>query len=78
MKIISDNFEDVMMDENEDAYDRIVNDDGGYAYLMESSTIQYQIERNCDLTQIGGLLDNKVSNSVFKVLHFSFVFCCFC
>lgn len=30
-----------------------------YAYLMESSTIEYLIERNCDVTQVGGLLDEK-------------------
>jgi hypothetical protein len=26
---------------------------------MESNSIQYQIERNCDLIQVGGLLDSK-------------------
>ena len=26
---------------------------------MESNSIQYQTERNCELTQIGGLLDSK-------------------
>lgn len=30
-----------------------------YAYLMESTSIEYLIERECDVTQIGGLLDNK-------------------
>lgn len=30
-----------------------------YAFLMESSSIEYIIERNCDVTQIGGLLDDK-------------------
>lgn len=33
--------------------------DNNYAFLMESSTIEYVIERNCDVTQIGGLLDDK-------------------
>ena len=32
---------------------------GHYAFLMESNSIQYQTERNCELTQIGGLLDSK-------------------
>ena len=32
---------------------------GQYAFLMESNSIQYQTERNCQLTQIGGLLDSK-------------------
>lgn len=33
--------------------------DGGYAFLMESASIEYIIERDCNLTQIGGLLDSK-------------------
>lgn len=33
--------------------------EGDYAFLMESVTIEYLIERNCELTQIGGLLDSK-------------------
>ena len=30
-----------------------------YAFLTESSSIEYVVERKCDLTQIGGLLDSK-------------------
>ena len=30
-----------------------------YAFLMESTTIEYNIERECYTTQIGGLLDSK-------------------
>ena len=30
-----------------------------YAYLMESSMLEYAIERDCELLQIGGLLDQK-------------------
>ena len=32
---------------------------GDYAYLMESSMLEYAIERECELMQIGGLLDSK-------------------
>ncbi|GFU11750.1 glutamate receptor ionotropic, kainate 2 [Nephila pilipes] len=32
---------------------------GNYAFLMESATIEYITERECSLTQIGGLLDSK-------------------
>ncbi|KOB79074.1 Glutamate receptor, ionotropic kainate 2 [Operophtera brumata] len=31
----------------------------GYAYFMESTAIEYQLERHCDLMQVGGLLDSK-------------------
>ncbi|XP_076280538.1 glutamate receptor ionotropic, kainate 2 [Lasioglossum baleicum] len=30
-----------------------------YAFLMESTTIEYRMERNCQLTKVGGLIDNK-------------------
>lgn len=33
--------------------------EGGYAFLMESTSIEYITERQCDLTQVGGLLDDK-------------------
>ncbi|XP_071646444.1 glutamate receptor ionotropic, kainate 2 isoform X2 [Temnothorax longispinosus] len=32
---------------------------GDYAFLMESTMIDYIVQRDCNLTQIGGLLDNK-------------------
>lgn len=32
---------------------------GNYAFLMESTSIEYVTERNCDLTQVGGMLDTK-------------------
>lgn len=30
-----------------------------YALISESTTIDYQVQRNCDLQQVGGLLDSK-------------------
>jgi hypothetical protein len=44
---------------NNEGVQRVLESDGNYAYLMESNSIQYQIERQCDLIQIGGLLDSK-------------------
>ncbi|KAI2802571.1 hypothetical protein BLOT_010029 [Blomia tropicalis] len=41
----------------EDAIERVRK--GGYAYLAESSTIEYLIERKCDMFQVGTWLDNK-------------------
>ena len=32
---------------------------GNYAFLMESTMIDYTIQRKCDLMQVGGLLDSK-------------------
>nr|CAI5842080.1 unnamed protein product [Callosobruchus analis] len=33
--------------------------EGNYAFLMESTMLDYVVQRNCNLTQIGGLLDSK-------------------
>ncbi|KAB0792613.1 hypothetical protein PPYR_14572 [Photinus pyralis] len=33
--------------------------EGNYAFLMESTMIDYAVQRDCNLTQIGGLLDSK-------------------
>ena len=30
-----------------------------YAFFMEAASIEYHIERYCDLRQLGGLLDSK-------------------
>lgn len=30
-----------------------------YAFLMESSQIEYEVERNCELKQVGGRMDSK-------------------
>ncbi|XP_023314986.1 glutamate receptor ionotropic, kainate 2-like isoform X7 [Trichogramma pretiosum] len=32
---------------------------GNYAFLMESTMLDYIVQRDCNLTQIGGLLDSK-------------------
>ena len=44
---------------NSEGVSRVQRENGKYAYLMESTTVEYIVERNCDLTQIGGLLDSK-------------------
>lgn len=37
----------------------LYNVTGNYAFLMESTSIEYVIERNCELTQVGSMLDSK-------------------
>lgn len=49
----------VFMKSNEEGRKMVEKADGMYAYLMESASIEYIIERDCNLTQIGGLLDSK-------------------
>ncbi|EDS27908.1 glutamate receptor [Culex quinquefasciatus] len=44
---------------NIEGVERVVKGKGSYAFLMESTSIEYVIERNCELTQVGGMLDSK-------------------
>ncbi|XP_068244016.1 glutamate receptor ionotropic, kainate 2-like isoform X3 [Palaemon carinicauda] len=44
---------------NDEGVKRVQKSDGLYAYMMESSSIEYITERYCDLTQVGGPLDSK-------------------
>lgn len=47
----------VMVKDNEEGIHRVLTSD--YAFLMESTTIEFVTQRNCNLTQIGGLIDSK-------------------
>ncbi|KAL6264414.1 hypothetical protein P5V15_004523 [Pogonomyrmex californicus] len=49
--------DDVLVKENDDGVKKVKTED--YAFLMESSSIQYIIERECEVTQIGDHLDEK-------------------
>lgn len=58
--------------------DRVIKGKRQYAFLMESTTIEYKMERNCDIMKIGGLIDNKGygiamprSNTLSPYLYFS-------
>ncbi|TRY56884.1 hypothetical protein DNTS_028950, partial [Danionella cerebrum] len=47
----------VMVKSIEEGIERVLTSD--YAFLMESTTIEFVTQRNCNLTQIGGLIDSK-------------------
>nr|QGW50663.1 ionotropic receptor 21 [Propsilocerus akamusi] len=49
----------VFTSSNQEGVERVSKSKGSYAFLMESSSIEYIVERNCDLTQVGGMLDSK-------------------
>lgn len=49
----------VFTSSNIEGVERVTKGKGSYAFLMESTSIEYVIERNCELTQIGGMLDSK-------------------
>ncbi|KAH9630498.1 hypothetical protein HF086_000711 [Spodoptera exigua] len=44
---------------NDEGLERVKSDSENYAFLMESTSIEYMVERNCDVAQVGGLLDSK-------------------
>lgn len=48
---------DVFAKSQEDGIARVLA--GGYAYLIESTTNDYLRQRDCNLMQVGGLLDSK-------------------
>lgn len=48
---------EVMVNDNKEGVD--LANDGYYAFFMESTSIEYEIERKCNLTQVGGQLDEK-------------------
>uniref|UniRef100_A0A8D3C0G5 Glutamate receptor n=1 Tax=Scophthalmus maximus TaxID=52904 RepID=A0A8D3C0G5_SCOMX len=47
----------VMVKDVDEGIQRALTSD--YAFLMESTTIEFVTQRNCNLTQIGGLMDSK-------------------
>lgn len=47
----------VMVSSYEEGIKRVL--EGDYAFLMESTMLDYNVQRDCNLTQIGGLLDSK-------------------
>lgn len=54
---------------NDEGIQRVLTTD--YALLMESTSIEYVTQRNCNLTQIGGLIDSKgygVGTPIGKIL----------
>ena len=47
----------VFVGSNREGVERVISEN--YAYLMESSSLEYETQQNCNLTQIGGVLGSK-------------------
>lgn len=56
---MEDHAAEVLPDSNDAGKNWVLDPNKKYAFLMESSSIQYIEQRECDLTQVGGLLDAK-------------------
>lgn len=48
---------EVLTNNNEDGLKKVQQEN--YAFFMESSSIEYFTQRNCNVTQVGALLDAK-------------------
>lgn len=49
----------VFVNNNDEGVERVAKGEGKFAFLMESTAIEYIIQKNCNLTQVGGQLDSK-------------------
>ncbi|KAJ8910751.1 hypothetical protein NQ315_017208 [Exocentrus adspersus] len=56
-QLITSDHPENMVTLNEDGVNKVETED--YAFLMESTSIEYATERKCTLAQVGGLLDDK-------------------
>ncbi|XP_063826752.1 glutamate receptor ionotropic, kainate 2-like isoform X1 [Ostrinia nubilalis] len=54
-----DSHPELQTKSNDEGLERVKSDSENYAFLMESTSIEYMAERNCDIAQVGGLLDSK-------------------
>lgn len=67
---------EVMTNTNDEGVDNV--EKKNYAFLMESTSIEYVVERRCSLAQVGGLLDDKgygIAMRKGKLDGFSFWIC---
>ena len=51
--------DEVLVDGNDAGVEKVEEMDGKYAFFMESSSIDYIVERRCNLTKVGSPLDSK-------------------
>ena len=47
------------MPTNKAGMERVLNGNGNFAFLMEQKSIEYYTGKNCELTQIGDLLNER-------------------
>ena len=52
-------FDDIIWFNLYAGVERVKQSSRQYAFFMESAPIKYTIHRECNLTQVGGLLDSK-------------------
>ena len=71
-KFMSSTKPSVFTASNTDGVIRVQKSNGDYAFMMESTSIEYFTERRCDLVQVGGMLDSKGYGIAVKSGQFIF------
>ena len=51
-----DKYTNLNVKSNKEGVERVLKDNGDYAFLMESTTAKYVTERICDLKTVGGII----------------------
>ena len=77
---------EVLLRGNQEGIDKVVSEKGFYAFFMESVTIEYLTNRNCDLRQVGTPLDSKsygiampqgiykaTGNAIYSEIFFTYI-----
>lgn len=55
----------VFVKDNDEGKDRVLKSRRMYAFIMESTSIEYMTNKDCRLTRVGGLLDSKGKAVIF-------------
>lgn len=67
--------QEVMVNETKDGVEKAAKEK--YAFFMESSSIEYEIQRRCNLQQVNGLLDEKgYGIAMRKSMHIFLILLC--
>lgn len=70
----------VFLKDNNEGIARVKRDHRLFAFLMESATIDYHTQKECDLTKVGGKLDSKaygIGMPMSMLLFFYIILICF-
>lgn len=59
LQLENKHFKTVHTKSNDEGVARVKKENGNYAFMMESVPMEYRTNRDCELMQVGDLLDSK-------------------
>lgn len=65
----------VFVKSNEEGIQRVKQSNRGYAFFMESATIDYITQKECELTRVGEWLDSKAYGIGMPMSKFHIYIC---